>query len=177
MSKDVKIIKRLKDKSEKYYKLVYYQYSNLIFYLAFDILNNKEDAEDVMQTTFIKFFRNIDYISEESSIKSLLCRICKNEAIDLYRKKANSKEVYNEQLLDNKKDESVDQSKASLLLTLENTLNKQEAHIIALKIIYDFSFQEIAEEINESIGSVQAKYYKAIKKLKKYYKEEIYNEL
>ena len=40
------------------------------------------------------------------------------------------------------------------------------------KVILDYSFQEIADEMKESIGLVQGKYYKALKILRKHYEEE-----
>ena len=60
MKNDVKLIKELKHNSEKAFKKVYEQYKNLVYYQAYIILNNKEDAEDVLQNTFIKFMRNIE---------------------------------------------------------------------------------------------------------------------
>ena len=53
-----------------------------------------------------------------------------------------------------------------------NTLSEEESNIITLKVLYDYSFKEIGEELNMSIGQIQAKYYKAINKLKKYFEKE-----
>ena len=87
MKNDVKLIKELKHNSEKTFKKVYEQYKNLVYYQAYIILNNKEDAEDVLQNTFIKFMRNIEYIDDDSSLNQLLSKMSKNEAIDMYRKR------------------------------------------------------------------------------------------
>ena len=58
----------------------------------------------------------------------------------------------------------------SILITLNNALKPLDASIIALKIIFDYSFEDISQELNESIGVIQARYYKALKVLKSYYK-------
>ena len=95
MSSDSKIIKKLKNRSSSTFEKVYYQYKNLIFYHAYSIVNNKEDADDITQNTFIKLMKNIDAIDDNSSLKALLSKIAKNEAIDVYRRNANRKEIYN----------------------------------------------------------------------------------
>ena len=113
--------------------------------------------------------QNIDLIDENSSLKALLSKIAKNEAIDVYRKNASRKEVYNEELLNNQKDESSNDENFNVIISLNNTLENTEAKIVSLKIVYDYSFSEIAEELDLTIGMVQAKYYKAIKQLKQHY--------
>lgn len=169
MSSDFKIIKKLKSRSSSTFEKVYYQYKNLIFYHAYSIVNNKEDADDITQNTFIKLMQNIDLIDENSSLKALLSKIAINEAIDVYRKNASRKEVYNEELLNNQKDESSNDENFNVIISLNNTLENTEAKIVSLKIVYDYSFSEIAEELDLTIGMVQAKYYKAIKQLKQHY--------
>lgn len=171
MSSDLKIISGLKRHSEKAFKKVYYQYKNLVYYHAYNILNNKEDAEDIMQNTFIKLMKNIDAIDDNSNLRQLLSKISKNEAIDLYRRKTNHKEIYDETIINNIKSEEKDNSEINVIMTLNNALNKMESQIMTLKIVFDYSFEEIANELQESIGTIQAKYYKSLKVLKNYYKK------
>ena len=168
MKNDVKLIKELKHNSVKAFKMVYEQYKNFVYYQAYIILNNKEDAEDVLQNTFIKFMRNIEYIDDDSSLNQLLSKMSKNEAIDMYRKRNRRNEVLDDNI--NTYKEEFDTSKINVILTLNNTLKPLDASIIALKIIFDYSFEDISKELNESIGVIQARYYKALKVLKAYYK-------
>ena len=98
MKNDVKLIKELKRNSEKAFKKVYEQYKNLVYYQAYCILNNKEDAEDVLQNTFIKFMKNIEYIDDDSSLNQLLSKMSKNEAIDMYRKKVRRNETLDDNI-------------------------------------------------------------------------------
>ena len=168
MKNDVKLIKELKHNSEKAFKKVYEQYKNLVYYQAYIILNNKEDAEDVLQNTFIKFMRNIEYIDDDSSLNQLLSKMSKNEAIDMFRKRTRRNEVLDDNV--NTYKEEFDTSKINVILTLNNTLKPLDASIVALKIIFDYSFEDISKELNESIGVIQARYYKALKVLKAYYK-------
>ena len=60
-------------------------------------------------------------------------------------------------------------SEVDVMLTLDKTLTHEESQIVSLKVLYDYNFREIAEELNQSLGTIQAKYYKAIGKLKLYF--------
>ena len=126
MSSDLKIISGLKRRSEKAFKKVYYQYKNLVYYHAFNILNNKEDAEDIMQNTFIKLMKNIDSIDDNSNLKQLLSKISKNEAIDLYRRKANHQHIYDENLVNNIKNNEI----PSVPNDIKWTIEQQGEHYI-----------------------------------------------
>lgn len=62
-------------------------YSALIYRLALKILGNQQDAEDVLQETFIKAFRYLDSFDGRASLSTWLYRIATNEALMLLRKK------------------------------------------------------------------------------------------
>ena len=170
MSSDYYLVKELKRNSLEAFKEVYYKYYKLVYFQAYQILNNKEDAEDVMQNTFIKFKNKIETLDDNSNIKQYLSLISKNEAIDLYRKKSNRKEIYDDSILDNYKI-NYENTDSFVVITLNNTLEKQDALIVTYKIVYDYTFNEISKELNIPLGTVLTRYTKAMKTLKKYYKE------
>lgn len=62
-------------------------YSGQIYRLGMKMLNNPQDAEDVLQETFIKAFNNIDRFEGRSKISTWLYRIASNEALMLLRKR------------------------------------------------------------------------------------------
>lgn len=62
-------------------------YSPHIYRLALKILNDPQDAEDVLQDTFIKAFKNLSSFESRSSISTWLYRIAVNEALMLIRKR------------------------------------------------------------------------------------------
>jgi RNA polymerase sigma-70 factor (ECF subfamily) len=63
------------------------QYSDMIYRLAVRMLANTQDAEDVLQETFLKAFRYIHAFKGQSSISTWLYRIATNEALMLIRKR------------------------------------------------------------------------------------------
>jgi RNA polymerase sigma-70 factor (ECF subfamily) len=62
-------------------------YSPLIYHLGLKMLNNPQDAEDILQETFIKAYRHIGSFDGRSNVSTWLYRIATNEALMLIRRK------------------------------------------------------------------------------------------
>ena len=62
------------------------RYSDMIFRIALNILKNKEDSEDALQNTLIRFYRNSHKLSSEEHIKAWLIRVAQNESKRILRK-------------------------------------------------------------------------------------------
>jgi RNA polymerase sigma-70 factor (ECF subfamily) len=66
---------------------LYNQYSKAMYNLAYRILNNREDAEDILQETFIECFRNLESFRFESTFGAWLKKILVNKCINQIKKK------------------------------------------------------------------------------------------
>jgi RNA polymerase sigma factor (sigma-70 family) len=66
---------------------LYNQYSKAMYNLAYRILNNREDAEDILQESFVECFRNIGTFRFESTFGAWLKRIVVNKCINQIKKK------------------------------------------------------------------------------------------
>lgn len=66
---------------------LYNQYSNAMYNLAYRMLNNREDAEDMLQESFIECFRNIEAFRFESTFGAWLKKIVVNRCINQLKKK------------------------------------------------------------------------------------------
>lgn len=166
MIDDYKLMKSLKKKTEKSFKTLYDNYYRLVYYQAYLVLKNNEDSEDVTQQVFIRFFNKIDELPLDLNIKAYLVKLSNNAAIDLYRK--NKKEIS----IENVDEIASDDDTKNMLLNFNGLLEEDENKILILRLNFDYSFNEISLEMNERIGTIQSKYYKALKKIKKYYQEE-----
>lgn len=62
-------------------------YSGVIYRLAVKMLANEQDAEDVLQETFIKAYKHLDNFNGRSKLSTWLYRIASNEALMLLRKR------------------------------------------------------------------------------------------
>jgi RNA polymerase sigma factor (sigma-70 family) len=66
---------------------LYNQYSKAMYNLAYRILNNREDAEDMLQEAFVECFRNLSSFRFESTFGAWLRRILVNKCINHLKKK------------------------------------------------------------------------------------------
>jgi RNA polymerase sigma-70 factor (ECF subfamily) len=69
------------------FRAIVEEYSGRLFQLAFRVTGNRQDAEDVVQETFIKAYRSRERFDERAVLSSWLHRIATNAAIDLLRKR------------------------------------------------------------------------------------------
>lgn len=81
------LIEECRQGSSKAQFMLYKQYSRAMYNLAYRMMNNREDAEDMLQETFIDCFRNIGSFRFESTFGAWLKSILINKCINQIRKK------------------------------------------------------------------------------------------
>jgi RNA polymerase sigma factor (sigma-70 family) len=145
---------------------LYNRYNKLVYGIAFSILKNKEDSEDVVQTVFSKL-----YILEKDKlptdkIGTWLYTVTKNEALLLLRKDNNDvglDTIYDLEDENNEIDKFINKDSYNRLI---NGLNQKEQEVISLKILSNFTFKEIGELLGESANTIKWRYYKSIYSLR-----------
>lgn len=160
------IFNGIKDGNELEFNKLYEKYKELIYGIAFSILKNKEDSEEIVQSIFIKIFKLEKEKLPKSKEASWLYTITKNEVIDFLRNK--KKEISLDEIyyITNEQNEINDIIDKETYNKIIQKLNTNEQEIVSLKIISKLSFKEISKILNIPIGTVQWKYYKAIHSLK-----------
>lgn len=159
------LFEKLKIKDKDAYEELYKKYSTLVYQIAFSVLKNKENAEDIMQNVFIK----IANLSEEKLPSkyeaSWLYTVTKNEAISYIRK--NKENMPIEEVVQKSSEDEIEKmlgkNEYNQMLSY---LEDKERQIISLKVDIGLSFKEIANLLNMPIGTVQWKYYKSLHSLK-----------
>ena len=87
MGIDTRIVGLLKAKDEKALSLLYDNYSEVLYGVCFQILKDSSAAEDALQESFIKIWKNSHtYDQKKAKLFTWILRITRNTAIDLYRK-------------------------------------------------------------------------------------------
>lgn len=167
-----KLIKDLRLRKEHAFETVYYQYYKLVYFVAFSMVKDREVAEEVVQDTFVKMMENIHQYRGKGEFKSWLLSITRNLARNAIknRKRFQQRYSYDDELVGSYKDESANLS--NLMMEIKECLDDFEAAIILYHVIYEFTFEKTASELNATISVVKKAYYKAIKILKEYYRGE-----
>ena len=145
---------------------LYNKYKKVIYGIAFMISKNQEDAEDIMQIVFAKIYKLEKSKIPINNYASWLYSITKNETINYLKKKKNDiplDKVYEIPNDNNELNKIIDNIEFNKLIS---KLNDKEKEIISLKIVSNFSFQEIAKLLEEPVGTIKWRYYKSIYNLK-----------
>lgn len=130
-----------------------------------------EDADDVLQNTFIKAFKNIDRFKGDSTLFTWLYRIATNESLNFLEKK---KRYLFLPLEDHQKamEEHLDSSPYIAGDEIEKTLQKiiltlpeKQRLVFNLKYYEELSYEEISQITDTSVGSLKASYHHAYKKI------------
>lgn len=148
------------------FEKIYNQYNKLVYGVAFSILKNKQDSEDIVQNVFTKLHTMDKSKLPSSNESTWLYSVTKNETLNFLQKQNNDinlEIVYEIEDKNNEINEIIDQDTYNRLIS---KLEDEEREIISLKILGNFSFDEIGKLLNKPTGTVKWKYYKSIHTLK-----------
>ena len=81
------LVERCKEGDAPSYELLYRQYAKAMFNTSLRIVNNRADAEDVLQESFLDAFRTLHNFSYRSTFGAWLKKIVVNKSINLLRKR------------------------------------------------------------------------------------------
>jgi RNA polymerase sigma-70 factor (ECF subfamily) len=163
------LISKLKRRREKDFKEIYLKYYKLVHYVSLLIVKDEHIAEDIMQDTFVSFMNHIEDYDDNGKVKQYLTTISRNLSLNYIKKKSTINEIASEDIDQDISYTDQKYKEIEIKLTLKKTLSIIESEIVSLRVLFDYSFKDISEELNLSIGEVQAKYYKAINKLKEHF--------
>jgi len=154
-------------------KKIYQAYVSLIYSVIYDMVGQKEDAQDITSDFFIRLWERADSYRFGGKHKAWLITIARNMTIDFLRKRNRELPMDEvpepEQEVEDVSEEVV--GNLSIKEAMEH-LKPEEQEILDLKILGGFTFQEIADIVHRPIGTVSWLYRQGINKLKKYHKAE-----
>lgn len=156
----------IKNNNKIAFEKLYSKYNKTVYGIAFSILKNKPDSEDVVQTVFTKIYTLEKDKLPKDKIGSWLYSVTKNETLLLLRKKDNNvnlEDIYSIKDENNEIYKFISQDSYNRLI---NSLNPKEQEVVSLKLLSDLTFKEIGNLLGESTNTVRWRYYKAIHTLK-----------
>lgn len=159
------IFDKLKDEKKEFEKL-YEQYGNLVYKIAFSIVKNREQSEDIKQIVFLKIWKIEKDKLPARNEASWLYSITKNETLNYIKKQKDTislDDIYYITVEDKELNKIIDKESYNKIL---DRLESKEQEIISLKILGNLLFQEIAQMLDEPVGTIKWKYYKSIHTLK-----------
>ena len=163
---------------EQGFRLLMVHYQERLYAHIRRMVNGHEDANDVLQNTFIKVFRNIEKFEGNSKLYTWLYRIATNETITfLNKKKRKSTTSIDDEELDMANRLSAetyfdgDSAQKSLQQALELLPEKQRL-VFNMRYYDEMSYQAISDVLETSVGALKASYHHAVKKIEQYIRQE-----
>ena len=161
-----KLFEEFKSGKKEVLEEIYNKYQKVIYGIAFGILKNKDDAEDIVQSVFIKLHTLDKSKLPENNIPSWIYTLTKNETLQFLRKKKNNIDldsIYELEDTNSEINKLIDKETYNKMIS---KLSSKEKEIISLKIISNLSFEQISQLLGEKTGTIKWRYYKAIYNLK-----------
>ena len=154
------------------FKILIKEYQQPLYWHIRKIVFDHEDADDVLQNTYIKVFKNIKNFRGESKLFSWMYRIATNEALTFIKQKSRklglSLNEFNEKQVNQLEADVYFEGDAialKLQLAVANLPEKQRL-IFNLKYYEELKYDEISEILETSVGALKASYHHAVKKIK-----------
>jgi RNA polymerase sigma-70 factor (ECF subfamily) len=173
------LIAQLKDPltQEQAFRTLMSQYKERLYWHIRKIVISHDDADDVLQNTFIKVYRNINNFKAESKLYSWMYRIATNESITFINKRAKRNNVdVNEmqyKLIESlEADVYFDGDEMQLLLQKAIAILPQKQQLVFnMKYFDDMKYKDISEVLDTSVGALKASYHHAVKKIENFLTE------
>jgi len=173
-------IEELKDPKtqEKAYRELMSLYKERLYWHIRKIVLIHDDADDVLQNTFLKIFNNISKFKGDSKLYSWMYRIATNESLTHLKKKSSLNKIDSETLqnqLVEKLEADVyfdgDEIQFKLQKALA-TLPQKQKLVFNMKYFDHMKYDDISEILETSVGALKASYHHARKKIEAYLTEE-----
>jgi len=151
---------------EKYQQKIYWQIRKIVI--------DHDDADDVMQNTFIKVWKGLENFKEESQLFTWLYRIATNEALTFLRQKQKRNTVSLEpieyQLSQTLESDEYFKGDAIQLKLQQAILSLPEKQRVVFNMRYydEMPYEQMSEVLETSVGALKASYHHAAKKIEEF---------
>ena len=173
MTKETLLIAELKNvkTKEKAFRELIYLYKKRLYWHIRKIVISHDDADDVLQNTFIKIFRNIDTFNQQSKLYSWIYRIATNESITFINKRAKERKEdisdYQQELVSTLTNDNLftgDEIQLILQKAIA-TLPEKQKLVFNMKYFDELKYDEMSDILDTSVGALKASYHHARKKI------------
>lgn len=172
------IIALLQDpaRQKEAFECIVNEYSEQLYWQIRRMVLSHEDANDLLQNTFIKAWTNLEYFRAEAKMSTWLYRIALNECLTFLNKQRATNQL------------SIDDADADMVNKLESntyfngdetqilfqkallTLPEKQRIVFNLKYFQEMKYEDMSEILGTSIGALKASYHHAVKKIENFFK-------
>ena len=183
MPEELSLIKKARNGDRKAFRQLVERHQQRIFWLAYDLTGDMQDAEDLSQETFVRMFRSLGSFRGDARLSSWLHRITVNIWISTRRRGREKMREMEQPLEDGLVDTIADRSgsmgadpekqadsdftRKQILKALDR-LSDRERAVFALRHFHGSKTTEIGKALSLSPGTIKTLHFRAIKKMRNF---------
>ena len=170
---------KIPERQHEAFRQIVEAYGEPLYWQIRRMVLSHDDANDILQNTFVKAWSNIDYFRGDAKISTWLYRIALNECLTFMNKRSLHSHL------------SIDEADTDMLSKLESDsyfdgdelqthflkavhkLPEKQQIIFNLKYFKEMKYEEISEIMGTSIGALKASYHHAVKKIEAYLEKKL----
>ena len=156
---DKRLFKKFYHKEDWAVKKVYDQYSRLIKHISFQILNDNDLCDDVVNETFISLLEKGELETERNFV-AYMCQIARNLSLNMVKERNKYESLSEEVSVE-------DEKKDDVLVILKENLQENEYDVLILRAVLGYPFKDIADFYQTTSSSIRGIYHRTREKAKK----------
>lgn len=163
---------------EKGFSLLVTTYKERLYWHIRNMVKSHDDADDVLQDTFIKIYKNLSGFKGESKLYSWMYRIATNEAITFINRRSRLMQVSSEEVIElavNNLEADVYFEGDEAALQLQKaiaTLPEKQQLVFNMKYFQEMKYKAMSLILETSEGALKASYHLAVKKIEAYLEKD-----
>jgi RNA polymerase sigma-70 factor, ECF subfamily len=176
MNSTEELVARVRAGDEEAFRLIFDRYSRPVLSFIYDMVGDRALAEDLAQETFVRAFRGLQTLREETKLSTWLfgiARNCAREQLRTRRRDAGNVEIDAEpafELHDRARTPSgelLDKELSGVIQTALQRLDEDKRTVFTLKVLQQRSYEEIAEITGFSVGKLKTDLHRARAEMRK----------
>lgn len=171
---DDELLRRARDGDQRAFRLLVERYESVVAATVIGMLGPGQEADDVGQETFIRFYRSIDRYRGDASLKTYLTRIAINQSLKALKKRKR----WHERFFSRDEESGAELAEAvettdvlgererrEMVQAALQTLNPTHRSVVVLRIMEGYDTRETAELLGVPQGTVMSRLARALEKL------------
>ncbi len=162
---------KLPEEKEEGFRVLMSTYKKQLYYHIRRYVSNHEDANDILQNTFLKVWVSIEQFRGDSSLYSWLYRIASNESITYINKTKKRNEIGLETQSIGEKGTADSLDSNDLIESLEKAIEilpDKQKQVFILRYYDEMPYEKMSEVLQTSVGALKASYFHAVKKVEQF---------
>ncbi|HTY57406.1 MAG TPA: sigma-70 family RNA polymerase sigma factor [Bacteroidota bacterium] len=177
---DIELVQEVRNGRRQAFTELMKRYQERVYWVARRIVGSHDDADDVVQETFVKAYLALGEFRGDASFFTWIYRIAVNLSLNALRKRQVLNYLHESELLSRILPSTDDPGKAlenseteSALARAVATLPEKQKAVFVMRYFDEMTYEEIGRVLKTSVGGLKANYFHALRKVREYMRNEI----